>query len=59
MMKMWSAFFLYPISLENRDSFELLSHANVLVKYTFNTWMPLLELEIQHDVFELNPIELT
>jgi len=45
-MKMRYVFFLYPISFENKDSFELLFHANVLVKYTSNIWVPLLELEI-------------
>jgi hypothetical protein len=46
MVKVRYVFFLYPISLENKDTFELLSHASVLVKYTFNTWMPLLEFKI-------------
>jgi hypothetical protein len=29
-----------------RHPFELLFHSSVLAKYTFNTWMPILELEI-------------
>jgi hypothetical protein len=45
-MKMRYVFLLYPIFLENKDSFELLFHASVLIKYTFNTWMPLLEREV-------------